>query len=98
MYFVSKVLTDVETRYLDFKLVALTLRVAAKKLHLYFQAHIINVLSNYSLRAILHKPDTIGRLLKWAIELREFDIVYRPRLTIKGQVLIDLIVEFSYWG
>ena len=34
-----------------------------------------------------------GRLLKWAIKLNEFNIMYRQRSTIKGQVLIDFIAK-----
>ena len=37
----------------------------------------------------------MGRLLKWAIELSEFNIVYCSRSSIKGQVLADFIVELS---
>ena len=36
-----------------------------------------------------------GRLLKWAVELSELDINYRPITTIKGQVLADFIMEKS---
>ena len=64
-----------------------------KKLHPYFQAHIIVVLTNYSIITILHKLDTLGRLLKWAVKLSEFDIEYSPRSAIKGQILADFIVE-----
>ena len=39
------------------------------------------------------EADASGRLLNWAIELSEFDIEYRPRIVIKGQVLADCIVE-----
>ena len=35
-------------------------------------------------------------LLKWEIELRQFNINYRPRTTIKGQALIDFVIEFMY--
>ena len=31
----------------------------------------------------------------WAIELSEFDIQYRPRTAIKGQVVADFIAEFT---
>ena len=31
----------------------------------------------------------------WAIELSEFDIQYRPRTAIKGQIVADFIVEFT---
>ncbi|GJW68881.1 reverse transcriptase domain-containing protein [Tanacetum coccineum] len=34
-----------------------------------------------------------GRLLKWSFELEEHDIHYRPRTSVKGQILVDFIVE-----
>ena len=36
-----------------------------------------------------------GRLLKWAIELSQFDIKFTPRPTIKGQALADFLAEFT---
>ena len=47
------------------------------------------------MRQILHKPETSVRLIKWAIELSEFDIRYKSRTEVKGQILADFIVEFS---
>ena len=73
----------------------MALRIEAKKLHPYFQAHTLNVLSSYLVRAILHKLDALGRILKSVIKLSEFDIVYHPRSSIKAQVLEDFIVELS---
>ena len=32
-------------------------------------------------------------MMKWAIELSEYIIEYQPRLSIKGQVMADFIVE-----
>ena len=32
----------------------------------------------------------------WAIELSEFDIQYRPRTAIKGQVVAEFIAEFTH--
>ena len=74
----------------------LALRTATKKLRLYFQARTIVVLTNYPIRAIPHKPDTSGLLPKWVVELSEFDIEYRPRSVIKGQILADFIAKMSY--
>ncbi|KAK3037368.1 hypothetical protein RJ639_030466 [Escallonia herrerae] len=51
------------------------------------------VLTDKPLRRILHKPDLSGRLVPWSIELGEFDIQYKPRPSIKGQALVDFIVE-----
>ena len=33
--------------------------------------------------------------MKWAIELSEFDIRYKPKTAIKGQVLADFVMEFT---
>ena len=41
----------------------------------------------------MHKPKVTGRMLKWAIELGQFDLECRSRTTIKGQALEDLILE-----
>nr|GEZ73816.1 reverse transcriptase domain-containing protein [Tanacetum cinerariifolium] len=35
----------------------------------------------------------LGRMPKWKFELEEFDITYRPRTSIRGQILADFIVE-----
>ena len=44
---------------------------------------------------VLHKLETSGRLTKWVIELSEFDIRYKPRTAIKGQILVDFVMEFT---
>ena len=33
--------------------------------------------------------------MKWAIEQSEFDIRYKPKTTIKGQILADFVMEFT---
>ena len=93
MFFVSKSLTDAETWYNHLEQVALALRVATKKLCSYFQAHPIVVLTNLPLRSTIHKPNLSGRMARWAIELSEFGIRYKPRLAKKGQVLEDFLAE-----
>ncbi|RVW37522.1 Transposon Ty3-I Gag-Pol polyprotein [Vitis vinifera] len=45
--------------------------------------------------SILHKPDLTGRMLQWAIELSEFGIKFQPRLSKKGQVMADFVLEYS---
>ncbi|XP_022880798.1 uncharacterized protein LOC111398075 [Olea europaea var. sylvestris] len=69
--------------------------VAIRKLRPYFQSHTVQVMIDQPIKQILHRPETSGRLLKWAIELSEFDIKFRPRTTIKAQALADFIVELT---
>ena len=49
----------------------------------------------YPMKQVLHKPETSRRLMKWAIELSEFDIRYKLKTVIKGQVLADFVMEFT---
>ena len=43
----------------------------------------------------MNKPNVVGRMVQWVIELSQFDIEYRPRTAIKVQALADFIVEFT---
>ena len=74
---------------------AFALVTAARKLKPYFQAHAMIVLTNKPLRRAMSSPEAAGRMALWAIKLSEFDIQYRPRTTIKGQVIADFITEFT---
>ena len=34
--------------------------------------------------------------MKWALELEEFEVIYRPRTALKGQAVADFLVEFMH--
>ena len=74
VFFFSKSLADIETRYTHLEQAALSLQMAAKKLRPYFQAHPIMVLTNLPLRSTIYKPDLSRRMTRWAIELSEYGI------------------------
>ena len=95
VFFVSKSLAGAETGYTHLEHAALALQMAAKKLRPYFQAHPIVVLTNLPFRSTIHKPDLSGRMTRWAIELSEYGISYKPRLAKKGQVLADFLAEIA---
>ncbi|GJX88679.1 reverse transcriptase domain-containing protein [Tanacetum coccineum] len=44
-------------------------------------------------KLVLSRPEVAGKLQKWSIKLGEYDIQYRPRTSVKGQILADFIVE-----
>ncbi|XP_022871367.1 uncharacterized protein LOC111390542 [Olea europaea var. sylvestris] len=95
IYYTSKALLSMETRYPDMEKLTLALITASKKLRLYFQAHTIHVLTNFLLRHVLQKLDASGRLLKWAVELSEFDLVFKAKAAIKGQALANFVAKFT---
>ena len=67
--------------------------IIAKKLHPYFQEHSIIVLTNLPLRATPQTPNLSEWMIKWAMELSEYDIQYKLRLLLKGQVLANFIAQ-----
>ena len=95
VYYISKRLIDAETSYPEMEKIALALVIASRKLRLYFHSHTIRVLTNYPLRQVLQKPDASGHLLKWVIELSQFNIEFIPRPPIKGKVISNFIAEFT---
>ncbi|XP_072071889.1 uncharacterized protein [Arachis hypogaea] len=95
IYFVSKTLQHAELNYPRIEKLALALIFSARRLRPYFQSHVIYVRTDHPLRQVLHKPEIAGRLIKWAVELSEFDIRYQSRGPIKSQFLADFIAEFT---
>ena len=88
VYYASRVLRRAEERYLPMEKLAFVLVTAPRKLKPYFQAHTVVVLTDRPLRRAISNFDAVGRLALWAIELSEFNIQYRPRIAIKGQVVV----------
>ena len=95
VYYCSRALRGAEERYPRMEKLILALITVTRNLCPYFQAHTIEVPTEYPMKQVLHKPETSGRLMKWALELSEFDIRYKPKTAIKGQVLADFFMEFT---
>lgn len=95
IYYTSRTLRGAEGRYPMMEKLVFALVTASRKLRHYFQAHIINVLTDHPLKKAMNKLEAAGRLIQWAIELSEFNVRYQPRNVIKAQVLADFIVVLT---
>ena len=82
VYYVSKSLYEAKVCYLPLKKVILAIMLSTWKLPHYFQA-------------IPRSADYTGRVAKWSTILGAFDIKYMPCTSVKGQVLVDLVAEFT---
>ena len=58
-------------------------------------AHIILVYRDKPLMHVLQKMEAAGQMLKWVVELNIFEITFDARKAIKGQALVDSIVELT---
>ncbi|GKB78110.1 reverse transcriptase domain-containing protein [Tanacetum coccineum] len=93
IYFVNRALQGSEVNYPNHEKVALALVHAARRLRRYFQTHTICVITDQPIRQVLLKLENSGHLAKWAIELGEHEIIYKPHSAIKGQILADFLAE-----
>uniref|UniRef100_A0A2N9FB64 RNase H type-1 domain-containing protein n=1 Tax=Fagus sylvatica TaxID=28930 RepID=A0A2N9FB64_FAGSY len=95
VFFVSKTMDETESRYLPLEKAALALIQAAKKLPHYFQASTVTVLTDLPLKMLMHSSDFSGRITRWGVHLGSLGVEYKPRTSIKGQVLADFVAEFQ---
>ncbi|XP_022023482.1 uncharacterized protein LOC110923705 [Helianthus annuus] len=91
IYYVSRTLKDYETRYSNLEKLALVLVHAS--IRRYFQAQPIEVRTDQRIQHVLRRPEVSGRMEKWAIELGAFNITFRTKGPLKGQVIADFLVE-----
>jgi len=83
VYFTSKALLGPETRYQKIEKVALSLLTDARRLRQYFLAHTVIIRTDQPIRQVLGRPNVAGRMMKWSLELSEFDIHYESRKALK---------------
>ncbi|XP_074556255.1 uncharacterized protein LOC141812107 [Curcuma longa] len=93
IYFYSHLLKDAETRYISLEKLAWILVLSARRLRPHFLSHPITVLTNNNLRRVLTQSEASKRLIKWIVELDEYDIQYQSRAAIKAQALADFLAE-----
>ena len=91
----SKSLREADVHYLPLEKTILAVEHATRKLPQYFQSHVVVVLTQLPLRSLLRSADYTGRIIKWGTILGAFDIKYMPRISVKGQALANLVVEFA---
>ncbi|XP_075473815.1 uncharacterized protein LOC142504851 [Primulina tabacum] len=93
IYYISHALRGPELWYSEVEKISLALIMTARKLRPYFLSHQIIVLTNSPLGRIMTHSEVFGRMIKWTVELGEYDIKYKPRVAIKAQALSDSLPE-----
>jgi hypothetical protein len=69
--------------------------VSSRKLHHYFKAHTVKVLTNQPLNDIFGNRDSSDRISKWVMELSEYVVDFEKRSVIKYQILADFVAEWT---
>ncbi|XP_074271002.1 uncharacterized protein LOC141594921 [Silene latifolia] len=99
LYYLSRTLVGAELGYSPIEKMCLALIFAIQKLRHYFQAHTVHVISKADpIKYILSRPVLSGRLAKWAVLLKQYDIVYIRQKAVKGQALADFLPDHPVPG
>jgi hypothetical protein len=94
VFYLSRRMLDMETRYHEIEKLCLCLFFTCTKLrHILLSVEIIVIYKSDVIKHMLSAPVLKGRLRKWMFALLESDIRYQPMKAVKGQALVDLIVE-----
>jgi ribonuclease HI len=94
VFYLSKRMLDIETRYHEMEKLCLCLFLTCTKLwHILLFAEIIVICKLDIIKHMLSGLVLKGQLRKWMFTLSEFDIQYQPAKAVKGQALADLIAE-----
>ena len=98
VYFMSKMLQDLEVRYQKIGKLACTLVISVRKIRPCFQSQNIVVKMKQPIRQVLRIPKLAKRMISWSVELSKFSIKYQPRRPIKAQVLANFVVEITLYS
>ncbi|CAN6561920.1 unnamed protein product [Malus baccata var. baccata] len=94
MYYLSRILTEVETRYSPIERLCLALYFTASKLRYYMlPCHVHIIAKTYMIKYMLSKPMLTGRIGKWILVLSEFSFQYVPQRAVNGQAIADFLTE-----
>lgn len=93
VYYLGRAIKDPEARYSPLEKVVFTLITTMRRLMPYFQAHLVQVLTDQPLASVYTSLASSSRMVKWAVELMQYVLEYMPHSTIKAQVLTDFIIE-----
>jgi hypothetical protein len=93
IYFFSKAVANPKKYYSEIEKICYVIVMRARKVHHYFEAHRVRVLTNKPLNDIFENQDCSGGIEKWAIELSEHVVHYKKRSAIKSRVMVDFIID-----
>lgn len=67
--------------------------ITTRNIRPYFLSDLIKVCTNLPFRQTLGRPNLSGQMVKWVVELGEYEIDFEPRTAIKAQALADFLQE-----
>ena len=90
IYYLSKRMLEYECKYIMIERLCLALVWATRRLRHYVTEYSILLVSRLDpLRYLFDRPILTGRLMRWLVQLIEFDIQYMTQKWVKGSIVAD---------
>jgi hypothetical protein len=84
VYYISKVLSNCETRYNQVLKLLYGILIMKCKLLCYFKSHPVRVVTSHGLEEIIVNYLSTGRIAKWVLELMELNLTNVPQTVIRS--------------
>ena len=95
MYYISRALKDVETRYLRAEMACLAIVYASQRLRHYFLAYEVWLITkSHAIEALLQQPILSGRISQWLLQLSQYDLRMGTPRVVKSQTIANLLAQF----
>ncbi|KAA0057665.1 uncharacterized protein E5676_scaffold704G00030 [Cucumis melo var. makuwa] len=96
LYHLSRTLVGTEVNYSHIEKMCLALFFAIDKLRYYIQAFIVHLVAKADpIKYVLSRSINSGCLIKWAVLLQQYDIVYISQKAIKGKALAYFLAHYQ---
>ena len=87
-------MTPNELNYSPIEKLCLALVFSIQKMKHYFQAHVFRLISRANpIKFVMSKPVRSDRLARWYLQFQQYEVVYIPQKSVKGQALADFLAD-----
>nr|XP_023879200.1 uncharacterized protein LOC111991642 [Quercus suber] len=95
VYYISRALKDVETRYPRAERACLAIVYASQRLRHYFLAYEVWLITkSHAIKVLLQQPVLSGRISQWLLQLSQYDLRMGAPRAVKSQAIADLLAQF----
>nr|XP_023878044.1 uncharacterized protein LOC111990504 [Quercus suber] len=94
VYYISRALKDVETRYLRVERACLSIVYASQTLHYFLAYKVWLMTKSYAIKALLQQPILFGRIFQCLLQFSQYDLRVRMPKVVKSQAIADLLAQF----
>ena len=95
IYYISRALKDVETRYPRAERACLAIVYASQRLRHYFVAYKVWLMTkSHAIKVLLQQPILSGRISQWLLQLSQYDLRMGTPRVVKSQAIADLLAQF----